>query len=71
MADSTELTKDGAIRLHDNGDGTYSYAVYNIGGGGGGDLSVQDEATFAAGTSDFTPAGGVYNDSLSGMTSGD
>lgn len=31
-------------------------------GGGGGGLSVQDQATFTQGTSNFTPAGGEFND---------
>jgi hypothetical protein len=38
MADSVMLTKDGNIKLHDNGDGTYALVVY--GGTGGGGVSV-------------------------------
>ena len=40
------------------------------GGGGGGGLSVQDGATFTAGTSNFTPTGGEYNSSPTSLTSG-
>lgn len=40
-----------------------------ISGGGGGGLSVQDQAPFTAGNSNFTPGGGVYNDSAT-LTSG-
>lgn len=39
-------------------------------GGGGGGLSVQDGATFTAGTSNFTPTGGEYNSSPTTCTSG-
>jgi hypothetical protein len=41
-----------------------------ISGGGGGGLSVQDGATFTAGTSNFTPGGGEYNSSPTALTSG-
>lgn len=34
----------------------------SITGGGGGGLSVQDQAAFTQGTSNFTPNGGVFND---------
>lgn len=37
---------------------------------GGSGLSVADEATFTAGTSDFTPIGGVFNDSITALTAG-
>lgn len=39
------------------------------GGGGGGGLSVQDQASWTQGTSNFTPGGGVFNDSAT-LTSG-
>lgn len=38
--------------------------------GGGGGLSVTDEAAFTAGTSQFTPSGGVYNDIVQPLVSG-
>lgn len=38
--------------------------------GGGGGLSVTDQATWTAGTSSFTPTGGVYNDSAAPLVSG-
>lgn len=34
----------------------------NASGGGGGGLSVTDQATFTQGSSSFTPGGGVFND---------
>ena len=40
------------------------------GGGGGGGLSVVDEAGFTAGTSNFTPAGGAFNDAAAPLTTG-
>jgi hypothetical protein len=40
------------------------------GSGGGGGLSVTDQATFTAGTSSFTPGGGFYNSSQQTLTSG-
>ena len=40
------------------------------GGGGGGGVSATDEAAWTAGTSTFTPTGGVFNDSATALTSG-
>lgn len=37
---------------------------------GGGGLSVTDEAPWTAGSSQFTPSGGVFNDSAAALTSG-
>lgn len=41
-----------------------------VSGGGGGGLSVIDEATWTAGTSNFTPTGGFFNDSAAALTPG-
>jgi len=40
------------------------------GGGGGGGASQADESTFTAGTTTFTPIGGVFNDSIGSPASG-
>jgi hypothetical protein len=40
-----------------------------VGGGGGGGLSVMDTAAFTAGSSNFTPGGGVFNDAAT-LTTG-
>jgi hypothetical protein len=42
----------------------------NIKSGGGSGFSVTDEAAWTAGTSAFTPAGGVFNDTATALTSG-
>lgn len=42
----------------------------NIKSGGGSGFSVTDEAAWTAGTSSFVPAGGVYNDTATALTSG-
>lgn len=42
----------------------------NVVAGSGSGLSVTDEAAFTAGTSQFAPDGGVYNDSIAALTSG-
>ena len=42
----------------------------NIVSGGGSGFSVTDEAAWTAGTSALVPAGGVYNDSATALTSG-
>lgn len=42
----------------------------NIKSGGGSGFSVTDEAAWTAGTSAFVPAGGVFNDSATALTSG-
>lgn len=42
-------------------DHTGNLCVSGSGGGGGG-LSVQDQAAFTQGSSNFTPGGGVFND---------
>lgn len=42
----------------------------NATGGGGGGLSVVDEAPFTYGTSPFTPGGGFYNSAITPLTSG-
>jgi hypothetical protein len=41
---------------------TASNPLQTSGGGGGGGLSVTDQAAFTAGSSSFTPGGGVFND---------
>lgn len=46
------------------------YLEVNVKAGSGSGLSVTDEATFTAGTSQFVPSGGVYNDSVTALTSG-
>jgi hypothetical protein len=46
------------------------YLEVNVKAGSGSGLSVTDEASFTAGTSQFVPGGGVFNDSLSAITSG-
>ena len=56
----------GAITVDVNG----IQCTSGSGGGGGGGLSVQDGATFTAGTSNFTPSGGEYNSSPTALTSG-
>jgi len=38
--------------------------------GGGAGFSVQDGSTFTAGTSQLVPTGGVFNDGVAGLTSG-
>lgn len=42
----------------------------NITGAGSGGTSAVDEAGFTAGVSAFTPSGGVFNDSVAALTSG-
>lgn len=42
----------------------------NVVGGGGGGLSVVDQTVWINGTSDFTPGGGVYNDSATPLSIG-
>lgn len=42
----------------------------NVVAGSGSGLSVQDEAAWTAGTSNFVPGGGVFNDSATALTSG-
>lgn len=39
-------------------------------GGSGGGLAVTDETSWTAGSSQFTPTGGVFNDSATALTSG-
>jgi len=46
------------------------YLEVNVKAGSGSGLSVQDQATFTAGTSNFVPAGGEYKTVLSTLTSG-
>lgn len=46
------------------------YLEVNVKAGSGSGLSVTDEATFTAGTSNFVPGGGVFNDSVAALTSG-
>src|SRR5579884_4041183 len=63
------------IERWDNGDGTVSLRVVNkdgsiISAGGGGGTSSSDEGGFTAGTSTFTPAGGVFSDGLAAIASG-
>lgn len=41
------------------------------GGGSGGGLAVTDNTAFTYGTSQLTPIGGVYNSSITALTSGD
>lgn len=68
MADRTVMVHDTAtqqaipVKLHDNGDGTYSYAPYGAGGGGGGGgaVTVADGADVAQGaTADAAVAAGA------------
>lgn len=49
---------------------TSSAIDVNIKSGGGSGFSVVDEAAWTAGTSAFVPAGGVFNDSATALTSG-
>lgn len=46
------------------------YLEVNVKAGSGSGLSVQDEAAWTAGTSNFVPGGGVFNDSATALTSG-
>jgi hypothetical protein len=46
------------------------YLEVNVKAGSGSGLSVTDEAAWTAGTSQFVPSGGVYNDSATALTSG-
>lgn len=46
------------------------YLEVNVKAGSGSGLSVVDEATFTAGTSNFVPGGGVFNDSVTALSSG-
>lgn len=39
-------------------------------GGGTGGTAIADEATFTQGTTQFTPVGGIFNSSISNLTSG-
>ena len=39
-------------------------------GGGSGGTALSDDAAFTAGSTSFTPVGGVYNDSIANATSG-
>lgn len=41
-----------------------------VGGGGSGGTALADNAAFTAGTTTFTPSGGVYNDAVAAATSG-
>lgn len=49
---------------------TSSALDVNIKSGAAGGLAVIDEATATAGTSTFTPGGGVFNDSFTNLSSG-
>jgi hypothetical protein len=41
-----------------------------VGGGGSGGTALADDTTYTAGTTTFTPSGGVYNDAIAAATSG-
>ncbi len=41
-----------------------------VGGGGSGGTALADDTTYTAGTTSFTPSGGVYNDAIAAATSG-
>lgn len=49
---------------------TYPVPVNVVSGGGTGGTSAIDEAAFTYGASSYTPAGGVYNASITNLTSG-
>jgi hypothetical protein len=46
------------------------YLEVNVKAGSGSGLSVTDEAAFTAASSQFAPDGGVYNDAIAALTSG-
>ena len=51
-------------------DGSGNLNVNLAAGGGSGGTALADDSVFTAGTTSFTPAGGVYNDSIANATSG-